>query len=116
MSQRTYYIPKVINQNYVFLWNRDEAIFLIFPWIFWLILGGMIGLLVSLIVVIIAGNTMRYVGIGKPRGYIRHWAYFNMPKMFAKSWYRKSMENQVKTSVFFRAETLPPSHIRHIAG
>lgn len=115
-SKRGYYIPRVINKNYIFLWNRDEAMFLMIPWIFWLVIGGLIGMLISLIAVIIVGQMLRFFGVGKANGYIRHWIYFNMPKAFARSWWKSEVSTDMPVSIFTRSETLPPSHIRHIAG
>jgi type IV conjugative transfer system protein TraL len=116
MSDKNYYIPREINQNYVLIWKRDEAIFLFLPWILWLVFPGILGLILSLIVIIIVGQALRQIGVGKPNGYIRHWLEFNVPGVFTKSGFKKKVKLSEKESLFFRSDTFPPSHIRFIGG
>ncbi len=116
MSDKNYYIPREINQNYVLIWKADEAIFLFIPWILWLVFPGMVGLFLSLVVTIIVGQGLRQVGIGKPNGYIRHWLEFNVPSVFTRSGFKKQLDLREKESLLFRNDTFPPSHIRYIGG
>lgn len=116
MSNKNYYIPREINQNYVLIWKADEAIFLFIPWILWLVFPGMLGLFLSLIVTIIVGQVIRYISIGKPNGYIRHWLEFNVPSVFTRSGFKKQLDLSEKESLLFRNDTFPPSHIRYIGG
>jgi hypothetical protein len=116
MSDKNYYIPREINQNYVLIWKSDEAVFLFLPWILWLAFPGLLGFFLSLIVTIIVGQGLRQLGHGKPNGYIRHWLEFNVPSVFTRSGFKRNVDLAEKEQLWFRNDTFPPTHIRYIGG
>jgi len=97
------YIPREINKTYILLWKQDEAIFLMLPFLFVFIMGGVVGFSLTLISVIVVAGLLKNLSVDKADGYIKHWIWFNMPK-------------SRKQSYIFRGGAFPPAYIRHIAG
>lgn len=110
------YIPREINEQYILLWKRDEASCLMVPWIFTFVLGFPVGLILTLITTIILARILKMLSLDKPSGYLTHWVKFNMPKQFISSIFSKKSKLDAPESLIFRGESLPPPHIRYIAG
>lgn len=116
MSNKCLYIPREINQEYVFIWKRDEIIFLMLPWIFFLAIGGILGFMLTLVGTIIIGQMLKQLSLDKPNGYMLHWVKYNVPKQYITATFARNQDLEAKESLLFRGETFPPSHIRHLAG
>lgn len=116
MSNKCLYIPREINQEYVLIWKRDEVVFLLLPWIFFFIFGGILGFVLTLVFTIIASQLLKKLSIDKPNGYMLHWIKYNIPRQFVSAAMSKSDDLEVRESLLFRGETFPLTHIRHIAG
>jgi hypothetical protein len=120
MQQKCYFVPRIINQQFVYMWKQDEVPFLIMPWLFAFVPGGYLGFSMSLITLILALRMLKHLSIDKPNGYMLHWIRFNLPKAFLRvafSVFGKNMKSlDAEASLFKRAEAFPPAHIRHIAG
>ena len=97
------YIPREINKPYVFIWKRDEVIFLMIPMILFFIIGGLLGFVLTLVGLIMIAMFIKNLSVDKPDGYLLHYLRFNIPK-------------KVNTSFFKRSGVFPSSYIRHIAG
>ena len=97
------YIPREINKSYVLIWERDELVFLLLPFMIFFITFTVMGFILSLLGVIIIAMALKNLRVNKPNGYILHWVMYNIPR-------------QKSYSVFSRANAFPPSNIRHIAG
>jgi hypothetical protein len=110
------YIPREINQDYVFIWKRDEIIFLMLPWIFFFILGGLLGFMLTLIGTIVVGQILKQMSLDKPNGYMLHWVKYNIPKQYIAATLSRSDGLEAKESLLFRGDPFPSSHIRHLAG
>ncbi|TXI97966.1 MAG: hypothetical protein E6Q32_10945 [Neisseriales bacterium] len=115
-------IPKEINQEYVLLWKRDEVGFLIVPWLFCFMPGGMLGFSLTCILLIIVANLLKQLSVDKPNGYMIHYLKFNFPKQYVNAvissimYFRKVEDLDTKESLIFQSEAFPPSYIRYIAG
>lgn len=96
------YIPREINKTYILLWKQDEAIFLMLPFLFMVVIGGVFGFILTLISIILVAGLLKNLSVDKPEGYIKHWKLFNTKPR--------------KQSYIFRGGAFPPAHIRHIAG
>lgn len=116
MSNKCLVIPREINKNYILIWRQDEIIFLLMPWVFIFVPGGFCGFLIALISTIIVAQALKQLSIDKPNGYMIHWVKYNVPKQFIATIFSKKSDLKQKESLFFRGETFPPTHIRHIAG
>lgn len=102
-DRKCLYIPREINKPYVFIWKKDEVIFLILPFLLFFIIGGLLGFLLTLIGIIATAIFIKNLSVDKPSGYILHWLRYHIPK-------------KVNNSIFRRNDAFPPTHIRHIAG
>lgn len=109
-------IPKEINQNYVLIWKRDEIGFLIMPWIFCLIPGGMLGFSITCILLIVSTNLIKQLSADKPNGYMIHYLKYNFPKQYVRAILYRNEDLDDEESLIFQSDALPPSHIRYIAG
>lgn len=116
MNNKCLYIPREINEEYIFIWKRDEILFLMLPWVFLFIFGGILGFTLMLISTIIIFQMLRRLSIDKPSGYMLHWIKYNIPKQFVSATFSRNNDLEVKESLFFRGEAFPPTHIRYIAG
>lgn len=110
------YIPREINEQYIMLWKRDEALFLMLPWLFVFILGGWIGFSLTLISTIVVARLLKMLSLDKPSGYLLHWFRFHLPKQFIASIFSNKSKLEAPDSLIFRGGALPPTHIRYIAG
>ena len=110
------YIPKEINQEYFFIWKRDEVVFLMLPWLFFFALGGITGFVLTLVITIIVAQLMKQLSSDKPNGYMKHWGRHNLPKQYITAAFSRNEDLEVKQSLFFRGDPFPPAHLRHIAG
>lgn len=114
---RCYYIPRVINQQYVYIWRSDEIPFLAFPFAWLFLIGGYSGVILFLVNEIISAKFLKRLGSDKPNGYMKHWMRFNFPRSFIRWTYslgKASFANE--SSLFKRAEALPPAYLRYLAG
>ena len=102
-GKKCLYIPREINKPYVFIWKRDEVIFLMLPFLLFFIISGLLGLILTLIGIIAIAIFIKNLSVDKPNGYILHWLKYHIPA-------------KVNNSIFRRNNTFPPTHIRHIAG
>lgn len=109
-------IPKEINQEYVLLWKRDEVGFLIAPWLFCFIPGGMLGFSLTCILLIIVANLLKQLSADKPNGYMIHYLKFNFPKQYVRAIFNRNEDLDEEDSFIFQSEAFPPSYIRYIAG
>ena len=109
-------IPKYINRDYIMLWERDELIFMMMPFLFAFVPGGYFGWGMTLLSEIFVVNMLKQLGADKPNGYLIHWFKFNLPKQFVTATISRNEDLEVKESLFFKGDPFPPSHIRHIAG
>ena len=116
MNQKCLYIPREINEQYLFIWKRDGVIFLMMPWLLFFTIGGIVGFVLTLVVTIIVAQLLKQLSIDKPSGYVVHWVKYNIPKQFVSATLSRNNNLEIKTSMFFRGESFPPSHIRHLAG
>jgi hypothetical protein len=123
MSQRCYYIPRVINQQYLYVWRTDEIPLLIAPILWFFLLGlGWSSIFLFLISEILAAQTLKYLGADKPNGYIIHWVRFNFPKAFmgysvsAITAPKSHSTLTIKKSIYKRSSALPMAHLRYLAG
>jgi len=115
-NQKCLYIPRIINENYLFIWKRDGLVFLMLPWLFFFTIGGIVGLTLTLVLTVVLAQVLKQVGADKASGYIIHWIRYNIPKQFVTAILSRKDNLEVKTSMFFRGESFPPSHLRHLAG
>ncbi len=109
-------IPKEINQEYVLLWKRDEVGFLIVPWLFCFIPGGMLGFSVTCILLIIVANLLKQLSADKPNGYMLHYLKFNLPKQYIRAIFNRNEDLDEEESLIFQSQAFPSSYIRYIAG
>ena len=116
MNTKCLYIPREINEDYILLWKKDEFTVLFLPWIFFFLIGGSVGFMLTLVTIIIAGQLLKQLSIDKPSGYLQHWVKYNIPKQFVTAIFSRRYDIDVKGSLFFKGETFPPSHFRHIEG
>lgn len=110
------YIPKEVNTEYILLWKRDEIVFLMLPWLLFFVIGGILGLVLTLVCTIVVAQMLKQFSLDKPNGYMLHWIKYNVPRQFVSATFSRSNDLELKESMFFRSETFPPTHIRHIAG
>ena len=116
MDQKCIYIPREINEEYLFIWKRDGVIFLMLPWLFFFTVGGIVGFALTMLFTIIIAQLLKQLSIDKPSGYVVHWVRYNIPKQFVSATLGRHDKLEIKTSMLFRGESFPPSHLRHIAG
>lgn len=116
MDNRCYYIPKYINQSYVLIWKKDEFFFYVAPLLLCFAPGGYVGWISALVLIIVFARLLKQLGADRRNGYMKHWIRYNMPKQFIAAFIERSENLEGKKSLFFRGETFPPNHIRHIAG
>lgn len=122
MSQRCYYIPRVINQQYLYIWRTDEIPLLLAPILWMPLIGGWSGIFLFLVSEIIAAQMLKYLGADKPNGYMIHWVRFNLPKAFVNFSIREITAPKarktltIKKSLYKRSSALPMAHLRYLAG
>jgi TraL protein len=116
MNNKCLYIPRIINEEYVFIWKRDGLIFLMMPWLLMFAIGGIIGFILTLVVTIVVAQLLKQLSVDKPSGYVIHWVKYNIPKQFVSATLSRKDDLEMKSSMFFRGESFPPSYIRHLAG
>lgn len=113
---KCYYIPREINQQYVMIWKRDEAVCMFAPFGLCFLLPFPYGLIVSLALVIVAARLIKKLGADKPPGYLNHWLRYHLPKEYVASLFSSSVNLTRKKSLIFSNEALPSSYVRYIAG
>lgn len=110
------HIPYEINEQYVLIWKRDEALFLMLPWLFWILLQSFLGFLLSIMATIIIAGILKQFTLNKPSGYMIHWVRYNIPKQYIAASFSGDYNLKDKQSLLFRGGAFPPAYLRHIAG